>query len=68
MSHVDVDERVVAHDLALGRVNEPHATHIGGELIHLVELCRPAIGQPECLLAIPKFPEIEDSEIIRRGG
>ena len=37
MRHVDVDQHAVVHDLALGRVDEAHAAHVGRELVDLVE-------------------------------
>ena len=36
MGHVDIDQRAVAHNLALGRVDEAHTAHVGRKLIDLV--------------------------------
>jgi len=37
VGHVDVDKRVVAQHLALGHGDKAHATHVGGQLVDLVE-------------------------------
>ena len=37
MGHVDIDQHAVVHDLAFGGMNEAHAAHVGGQLIHLVQ-------------------------------
>src|SRR5882762_6895217 len=38
MRHMDVDEGAIVHDLALGRMDKSHSTHISSQLVHLVEL------------------------------
>ena len=37
MDHMYVDQGAVVHDLALGRMDEAHASHIGRQLVHLVK-------------------------------
>ena len=49
------------HDLALGRVDEAHAAHVGRELVHLVE---GAAAQGERLLAVLRPAQIEQHEFI----
>ena len=49
-------------------MNESHTTHVGGELIYLIELRRRAVGDSECLLTVAEFTQIQDSEVVRRRG
>src|SRR5437867_3143105 len=37
LQHVDVDERVIVHDLCLVRLDESNPTHVGGEIVHLLD-------------------------------
>ena len=65
MRHVDIDQGAVAHDLALGRVDETHAAHVGGQLIDFVDL--PA-GNRQRGLAVSRFAEVQLQELIGGGG
>src|SRR5213593_1585468 len=51
VGHVQVDQGVVAHDLALGGVNETHAAHVCGQVVDLVEpVARQRYGLPAARL------------------
>ena len=49
MGHVDVDQRAVVEDLALGGMDEAHPAHIGSQLVDLVKA---AIGQRQRFAAV----------------
>src|SRR5207249_490792 len=60
----EVDQRVVPHDLRLGRVDEPHTAHVGRQLVHDVERAR--VERHGCL-AGASVPQIEQAKIVRGG-
>src|SRR3989442_6006040 len=62
--HIDVDQRVVAHDVAFGRVDESHASDVRGELINDVEP-RGLIGQG--FTTSLGISQIENLKVIRCG-
>src|SRR5437773_11541329 len=47
-------------------MNEPHPTHVGGELIHLVETRGRGITQLKCPYTAGGFTQIEELELIGR--
>ena len=53
------------HDLALGRVDEAHATHVGGQLVHFVKR---TLAQAHRRLAVLLLAQIQDEELVRLGG
>ena len=62
VSHIDVDENAIAHDLGFRRMDEAHPPHVGGELVNLIK--RAGYG----LLTIRLFPKVQDHEFIRGSG
>jgi hypothetical protein len=66
VGHVEVDQAAVAHDLALGGVDEPHPAHVGRELVDLVEglAGRRAHGG----LAGREVAQVDDVKVVGRGG
>ena len=66
VGHVQVDQAAVAHDLALGRVDEPHAAHVGRELVDLVEGL--AVLGAHGRLAIGRVPQVDPLEVVGGGG
>jgi len=65
MHHVDVDQRAVVHDLALGRVDEAHAAHVRRQLVDLIERAR---VERQRRLAVRLFAQVEQQELIGLGG
>src|SRR5467141_69765 len=65
MNHVDVDERTIAHDFALGRVDESHPAHVRRELINDIECTR---FQGQRCLTVLLLAQVEQPEIVCRSG
>src|SRR6266567_3869943 len=65
VDHVDVDQGVVAQDVGLGRVYEAHAAHVRRQLIRFINATR---WQRERGVGRTRLPQIEQLEVIRRGG
>ncbi len=64
VDHVDIAQSAVAHDLAFGRMNEPHAPHVGGKLVDLVD--RFPVNHNR-LVAVGRLAQIEQRELVPRG-
>ncbi len=65
VGHVEVDEGAVVHYLALGGVDKAHATHVGRQLVDLIE---GAIPKSESGLAVLGLSQVEQQELVGRGG
>ncbi len=61
---MDIDQDAIAHDLALGRGDESHATHVSSQLVHFVKR---TLRQGQSCLAILLLPEIQQQEFIGLG-
>src|SRR5207253_1183465 len=57
-------QRVVPHDLGLGRVDEPHAAHVGRQLVHDVE--GPGVERQGTVARVP-VAQVEQAKIVRRS-
>jgi hypothetical protein len=56
---MDIDEGAVAHDFALGRMDEPHATHISGELIDFVKGAHAKFQSGQAVVGLAQIQEQE---------
>src|SRR5439155_12151576 len=61
VDHVDIDQSAVAHNLALGRMDEPHAAHVGRQLIDGIEAAR---LQRQRRFTGVLLPQIEQEKVI----
>ena len=65
MSHVNVDQGAVVHDLGLSGMNEAHAAHVRRQLVHFVEPTR-CDGQGS--LTVFRLTQIHLQEFVRLCG
>jgi hypothetical protein len=61
---MDVDQRVVVHDVALSRVDEAHPSHIRRQLVYLV---KHAAVDGQRLPAVVRLPQIQQPELVGLG-
>jgi len=65
VGHVDVDQGAVAHDLALGRMDEPHPAHVGRKLI---DLAGGLVSDPDGGLAGGLLAQVQEQEFGGSAG